>query len=403
MPILRGILPGALMYQVPVPAGVLPADPPRSGQFHALEEASCFADIPESELSAVLASIAKTYARSHYHEYRFKQLRSELDQHRAVIPHEIVWDSLVEPVHFELQAFTGACRTLLDELVYLIARRHGVPPNRARKKPWETADLLKEPLPSECDVEEIRVLRSMLDWFDTLNAFRNSFFHHGWRHGGGHFSAEDLRRATGFPSRNGLLVPDRESLVGRKKPFEWSWSKGTTVDDVARAARTGTEELAAELFDRIWQTPIPAPGTAPLDERPNMLVGLVRPVLVQTRTAIILPYFSTRERGQGCRPLCDDPDLELVDVQPSEVVVGKRDCLVSLAGIENNTFPPSVTHVEAQLDPIASVDWTTTKCATQRSIAIAEVLKQGSIAPISMPVTELDRIWVWRRTTRPYW
>jgi hypothetical protein len=63
---------------------------------------------------------------------------------------------------------------LLDEVVYLVARRHGVAPKRARRSPWETSDLVTKPLPSACDVAEIRRLRARTPWFATLNAYPNA-------------------------------------------------------------------------------------------------------------------------------------------------------------------------------------------------------------------------------------
>ena len=403
VPILRAILPGALLYQHALPSGLLTCDPPRRAQFHTVGDSPVFASVPKDELSAVLGSAAKTYTRGAYHESRFRDLRRELDLRRDLMPGHIVWDSLLEYVHFELQAFTGACRTLVDELVYVIARRHGIGPKQARRKPWTTSDLFHEPLVEPFDVGEIRALRTQVAWFDILNSFRNTFFHHGWRHGGGHFAPNEPRRSSQFAASNGLLVPDRASLLGKSKPHEWTWNQKTTVDDIAGDVRAGTEEMLRSLFEDHWATPIPAPGTMPLHERPNMIVGLVRPAIVETDGALFLPFFSTRESGLAFGPFSSVPDLELVCARSSTLVIGESAISIALAGLEDNQIPMGVTHIEAVLDPIHNAAWTEVQGTALVRVHINALIKQGTIQPLSLKVPGLSRAWFWQRTQEPRW
>jgi hypothetical protein len=222
-PVVRALIPGGLLYQIPHPTGVLPHDPARRGQFHVLADASALSAIPAAERSAVTSSAAKTYTRGVYHESRFFALRTELDARRKGMPGDIIFDSLLEYVHFELQSFAGACRTLVDELVYIIARRHGATPAAARRSPWGAAELFGatgSTLQATSSIAEMHSLLALKDWFETLNAYRNTFFHSGWSHGSGHFSSDDVRRRAQYASSNGLLVPDLPSLRGKSKPHE---------------------------------------------------------------------------------------------------------------------------------------------------------------------------------------
>ncbi|WP_437512372.1 hypothetical protein [Sorangium sp. So ce1099] len=400
---IRMIIPGGLVYQLPLPSGVPPYDRPRRAHLHVLKEASVLASIPRSELSAIIASLAATYARAAYHESRFFELRRELDKRRENMPGEILWDNLIEYVHFELQAFAGASRMLLDELVYLIARRHGIPSNRAKKKPWETSDLVQRSRAAECDVQEVRLLASKASWFGTLNAYRNSFFHHGWRHGSGHFPLDDVRPTAASPVSNGLLVPDKASLGGRSKPFEWTWTQKVTVDDVAREIRVGTEEFLTGLLESLWSTPPPPPGSAPLSEYPNLLVVLAKPAFIETPRAIYLPFFSSRDRGLAFQLFAKDPRLELVDVPVSSAVIGQRALTVSLSGLEKNEIYPGVEFVEAVLDPEASGGWVNVQAAARIRIPLRELWAAKVHCPVSIPVSDLERAWVWRSSLMRDW
>lgn len=391
------------MYQFPDHPGVLPTDPRRRSQFHVLTDAAALSGIPADELKAVLNSAAKTYTRGAYHEARFVTLRRELDQRRELLPGEVIWDNLIEYVHFELQAFAGACRTLLDELVYIIARRHGASRSRARQAPWHTADLCKKELPVECTVPEVQAIRNLESWFDTLNAFRNTFFHHGWRHGGGHFSAEDLRASTQSPASNGLLVPDRESLRGRSKPFEWTWTNRTTVDEVALQVRQGTERLLDDILGSAWGTPIPPPGTAPMHERPNVMVVLVRPAFLETPLAVFLPIFSTRELGLAFGEFSNNPAVELVDAPTSSLVIGQRAVSITLAGIEHNEMPAGASHIEVVLDPIADARWTQVKARLRTKIDLRELIAKGTHTPVSFPIPQVSRVWLWKPIDARSW
>ncbi|WP_437304498.1 hypothetical protein [Sorangium sp. So ce388] len=401
--ILRAVIPGGLMYQMPHPPGVPAVGHPRSAHLYTLKKAPVLKDLPRAELDALIESLAATYTRAAYHEFRFMELRRELDMRRANMPGEILFDSLVEFVHFELQAFAGASRMLLDELVYLIARRHGVPVNRAKRKPWETSDLIQKPRTADCDVPEIRLLASKSSWFGTLNAYRNSFFHHGWRHGGGHFSPDDIRSAAASPASNGLLVPDKSSLGSRSKPFEWTWGQRTTVDDIAKEIRTGTEDLLTNLLENLWSMPPPHPGTAPLEERPNVLIVLAKPAFVETDGAIFLPVFSSRELGLSFHHFSTHPNLELADVPVSSAVIGQKAVTVSLSGIEKNSISKSIEFIDIVLDPNPNNDWTHVETTAHARIPLRKLLDSDTVHPVSLPVHNLDRAWVWRSAMARTW
>lgn len=328
-PTCRLRLPSGLGYQFPRVAGTPPLDPALRGLLAAApQQANALAAIPEAERDELFRSVAKTYARANYHEFRFYELRAEIRSRRMALPGEVIWDALVEFLHFEMQAFAGASRALLDELSYIFARAHGADAKQARGKLWATADLVQRELPAGCDVPEVRILREQSAWFDVLNGFRNAFFHHGWAHGGGALetTGDSLSRD---PVRNGLLIPDRESLRGRGKPFEWTWTEARTIDTVVQEIREGLDGLLWRLFDDVWVMPGYRAGIVLPKKRPNALTALIQPVPIVVGQDVYLPFFTSERRARAfLQPAAAAADL--VEIVPSELVGGRRG--FSLAG-----------------------------------------------------------------------
>lgn len=383
------------MFRRAHPAGVPDTHGTRSAHLHAVE-GTAFAGISDAERGALFDSLTKTLRRSEYHRLRFLDLRMCLDQRRENLPGVVFWDELAECLHFELQAYCGAARMMLDELVYLVARRHGVPPNKARKSPWETADLMKKPVPAECQVPEVVHLRSRLPWFELLNSYRNSFFHHGWRHGSGHYSLTDQRASARNPAANALLVPDKSSLGGRSRPHERTYNDGTTIDEVMSLASRGLDELLRELCEVHWITPEPAPGRLPRAEHPNVFVSLAKPVIFVVHDQLLIPLFST-EAAARAFSLPSAPNVELIDIPVATSVVGRPAVSFSLRGLAPPNLAPSGTAacVRLLLDPVVKdANWNSIECVAHAEVSLAQ-LQSADTDPVSLPVVNLERVFVW--------
>lgn len=383
------------MYRRPYPPGIPDAHSGRSAHLHAVAVSPTFAAFPDKEREALFESLTKTLRRSEYHRLRYAALRSALEDRRANLPGQVFWDELVETLHFELQAFCGAARMALDEVVYIAARRHAVPPKKARRKPWETADLLKEPVPPECNVAEVALLRQKVDWFVLLNAYRNSVFHHGWTHGSGHFAKEDLRAAARDPSANALLVPDKASLGGRSKPHERTFNDGTTVDDVMRDAHDGLDEVLRELCEGPWATPEPTPGRVPRAEHPNIFVKLTTPALYVVHNRVLIPFFTTEEAARAFGPPGNGVELLAVPVVTS--VVGRNAVTFTLNGLDGKDLP--ALQINVLVDPVVrDAGWTDIVCTAAIDVDVKEVVSKPT-QPISLVVeANLKRLFVWHPT-----
>jgi hypothetical protein len=399
--VLFGVMPGALMYRRRYPAGVPDTHSVRSAHLHTAAVSEAFSGIPSGERAALFDSLTKTFRRTEYHRLRYDDLRRAVDTRRDGLPGEVFWDEFVETLHFELQAFCGAARMLLDELVYIVARRHGAVPTRARKSPWETADLVRKPLPEECAVEEIELLRRKAQWFDLLNAYRNSFFHHGWRHGTGHYASDDIRASARNPAANALLVPDRSSLGGRSKPNERSYADGTTVDDVLRLAREGLHDLLLELCEGPWSTAEPAPGTAPRAEHPNLIVSLANPALFSFRDCVVIPFFTTVELARAFK-LPDERAVELVDMPVSTAVIGKAAVSFALKGLTIESLPSGTRSVKVLVDPVVKGQAENIECVHAVDVDFHAAIASPT-SPISIPVANVTRLFVWRGVNAREW
>lgn len=387
------------MFQVDAPPGVPDYDTPRSRHALSLKLSDTFAHLERLERAAVFDSLCKTLERCAYHGLRFDSLRSSLEERRRNLPGEVLWDGVVAGLHFELQAMSGAARVAIDEIIYIIARRHRVDPRQASQEPWAASCLIprRRRLDRRTDVEEVRELRARAEWFDTLNAYRNSFFHNGWRHGGGHFDADDLRAASKAPSMNALLVPDRSSLRSRSKPHEWTYKDGRTVDDVAKAVRDGLDQSLRAIFEGPWRTPEPSPGRLPRSEHPNVIVVLVVPAVVETPTALFIPVFTTEERARQCPVFKGSSQVEVVRTPVSTAVAGQPAVSFSLTGLEHSSTPAGLNEIHLVLDPEPQdAEWRKVDAKAHAILRVEDLRAAGFHMPISLPVTDLEHVFLWR-------
>jgi hypothetical protein len=378
------------MYLRPYPAGIPDPHTIRSAHLHvAASSSALLAVIPKDERISLFESLTRTFRRSEYHWLRFVDLAKELPIRRSNMPGHVFWDEFVEFLYFEAQAFCGAARTVLDELVYIVARSHGVPPKKARRGPWETSNLMtNSALPVECQQPEIVLLRASLAWFGCLNAYRNSFYHHGWRHGAGHFDAADVRAVAVDPAANALLVPDAESLVGRAKPSEWTYRRKDMLDRVVDGLHEGLDGLLRGLCEGPWSTPEPSrEGRMPRSQHPNVIVSLAIPAI----------YLVHGELAPGTR------EVELVDVPAVESVLGQRAVTFSLKGVGEIGLPPAIRTIKALVDPVVTdPGWHNISCTHEIDIDLNEILAKPE-SPINLVVGNIDRLFVWVRRASHGW
>ncbi len=197
----------------------------------------------------------------------FRVQRDSLDEIRAWAPGDVFFDTAVNTMHFELQALTGAARApgrrarVCDRNPSRASETgRRVPLIRDLIAPGSAQDRTRNASTSGPS----RVVRS------SLNAYRNVFFHRGWAHGTGHFDS-DGRQAAELPKMNALLVPDRTSLGGRSRPYDWTYNDGTTIDEVANEIHQGMISVVDELCANEWGTAAaPAAGRIPVDEHPEL-------------------------------------------------------------------------------------------------------------------------------------
>lgn len=403
-PVLTAKLPGALMYRREMRHGIPDFHSTRSRHVHTVRAGATFSTFDQEERDALFSSLAKTVRRAEYHRQRFVLLRAELDRRRDDLPGEVTYDEYVEPLHYELQAFCGAARMTLDEIVYVVARRHGVQPKAARRKPWETSDLLKKAMtpPPQCLVDEIKFLRTKDTFFDLLNAYRNTFFHHGWQHAFGHFDPSDGRSSAKTADTNGLLVPDMSSLVGRSKPSEWTYLEGRTIDDVYRGVNEGFDTTLKELFENYWATPEPKPGTKPRSEHPNIMVRLISPRVLIFGNRVIVPIFSTRDGAANREPFNERDENELVEVPVVTSVVGRRAVTFSLRGLTRDDVPLSVKTFDVLVDPVFTPDMAFVDSRQSITLDLEPFLSTSfPHVDVLIVVDETKSVFMWQRKPEP--
>jgi hypothetical protein len=357
-----------------------------------------FAGIPEAQRDALVESIAHTIGRADYHYQRFRVHRRTLDEIRAWAPGEVFFDAAVSAMHYELQALAGAARLLVDEIVFLIARRHG----QHGQQSWEAVPLIRKPIVSgsSMDISEIHRLRGHRVWFDLLNDYRNTFFHRGWQLGSGHYD-NDGRQAAELPRMNSLLVPDQASLTNRSKPYDWTYNNKTTIDDVATRIHQGMIEMVGDLCLNEWGTSVPPPGRIPDHERPNLFVNLPVPIMLTIGDCALVPFFSSREQAMALirrvpelSAKVDTGDFELVEVRSSPDVSPQTEAIsLSFAGLSAD---PETKWLRVLLDPEPqNEEWTRIKATTVTDVPLKELLAD-KIQIVSIPVSAPMTVYIWR-------
>jgi hypothetical protein len=271
------------------------------------EEAPAFAGVPEDERVGQLSSLAETLSRARYHKLRFDESVEVVKRRRLALGGPVVADwHAVRPAICEAAAFLGAVRTLVDIVVYLAARRAGKSPSSASD--WQASDAINPPrkggatgsVPTRYDVPEVLEIRKRQPWFDDLNLYRNAVYHRGW--GGesyGYYFPSELAEEANDPSHNAFLLPDRDALVDRKLPHEWTYSNRQRLDDFVESIYVNGMALLEEVVTKIWGQALPADGSVPVTEQPDTLLTLPFPAYLQHPGRKVLPVFTSVEAARS--------------------------------------------------------------------------------------------------------
>jgi len=289
--------PGMLGFRLPHPPGLPDARSDLANSIYALGSQAPSPEvlgIPDDERQHLMASLSTTFARSIYHARRFDlTLQAVVDRWRAT--GAATHDSCAAYVLFEVSALLSAARTVVDEVVYIAARRKGIPPGDASR--WKATKVARCDLKScpEYDVAEIRALQSYLVWYEELNAYRNILVHSGWNHNfGGYYPPESTDPESLSPILNIMLVPDLDSIGATRRAHGWRYTNKRRLESLVGSVEQGLTGFVQEAAN-IWGAQVKR-GTLPDDKRPHVILGLPDPVYVVGRD-IFIPIFSSAARA----------------------------------------------------------------------------------------------------------
>lgn len=275
-------MPGALMFQLPRPEGLPDVDTPRTRMVRQIGGLPALASLPEDERDAVALSLAMTLARALYHRERFNQVITALDERREQTAGFITYDLFAQYTVFEAAGVLGAVRLAIDEIIYIVARIRRVSPQDIHTG-WKAENVMttgfdKRP---DFDLPEVRALRARKPWYDEMNDYRNVLHHRGWRSQfAGYFPVGSPLPEALLPEHNVMLVPDRLSLTGKKRPHEWTYVDRVRIEEIVQRAVEGFELLLDDICMTCWGGAVPPMGSMPKDRQPNVIVSLVRPALL---------------------------------------------------------------------------------------------------------------------------
>lgn len=309
------------------------------------------ASINEAERHHLVQSLAQTFARALYHRGRFEEVIASLVERSGTGLGWMAYDSLGPVALFEAAGVLGAVRVAIDELIFLIGRRHGHLAATIDKK-WKAsdifsvADLAKSPF----DVAEIRVLRDRSDWQDRVNVYRNMLHHRGWREGlAAYFPRDATHPEANNPTINVMLIPDRKSLSDTTRPHEWTYAERGRLDDLVVEATDGLRDALLAVATNCWKAAVPAAGTwdkVPLTDRPSsMVVSLPIPFVSVLDDTAIFSVFSTKDGADAWLAQADVENAHVVtSIFPSVLLSQEPHFVLALPGVAG--FGIETVHVE---------------------------------------------------------
>lgn len=312
-PELCALGPGCAMYRLEPPPGFPFVDTPLAGMFREWEVAPG-GPIPAEEHATLLVSLATTITRATYHYRRFGFILGLLDERRHISGHAS-GDTLGHFAVFEASSMLGAVRGAIDEIVYFAARLSGVAEVDADR--WAAYRLVTQVPPAHQLVPAVLVLRARSAWFLEINDYRNALIHRGSRNpiGTGYYPRNDVLPEARDPGMNLFLVPDRASTGNHARPHLWTYRDGLRLEDLVERTYTGFEELL-QAVGTAWGFVLPTDGTAPIDQRPNIVAHIVTPMITWMHGTFYAGIFTTEEQAHRFLAECfpNDPDVEPVPV-----------------------------------------------------------------------------------------
>jgi hypothetical protein len=286
------------------------------------------------EREALFLSLSLTLARADYHRQRFLQITALLEQRRFQTGGVASFDVLPKYALFEASACLGAVRMGIDEIIFITARLRAVTSNDISKG-WTAQRVVTAPFTTspEFDVPEIRALRSRQPWYEEMNAYRNVLFHRGWRLlSGAYFPIGSTQAEALDPQFNAMMVPDRASLVGQTRPHQWTYAEGERVEGIVDRAVRGFDELLDDVCMHTWGGLVPPEGTMPKEQRLNIFVSVVRPMLLSLGGQVVLPIFTSETCAHTLDVFARNPGVELVSLTSTALVVGTPAFIFSMLG-----------------------------------------------------------------------
>lgn len=399
--------PGLLGFQLPRPDGLPDIETARQRMINVLGLEPGLPALDATEKESLFLSLSLMLARAMYHRQRFSQITELLEQRRVQTGGIASFDMFSRYALFEASACLGAVRLGIDEIIFITARLRGITSNDINDR-WKSHVVISASLSTRPDfnVPEIRALRIRQSWYSEMNDYRNVLFHRGWRHPhGAYFPVGATQIEALDPQINVMLMPDRASLHQQARPHQWTYGNGMRVEVVVNRAVSGFEELLDDVCMNIWGGIVPAEGTIPREQQPNVFVLMLQPALLRFGDNAILPIFTSETYARALDVFANNPNLELVVLTPTTFIVDKPAFAFFVRGTADDPNVAGPTGDFAiVLDPIAlDASRLSITARAETRLSWAEVLATDGLEPISLPVEWVDaeQIFVWRRRPTP--
>ena len=262
------------LLPVPMPDGVPNDDPFVLRMLRALGDGTPeLATIPKDEREVLMQALTAATTRALYRRHRFDHLLAASQSRWDMFGGQVFGDMLAKFVLFEATDALTAASTVVDEILYIAARRAGESQERADE--WTATRALNANLSktTRFDVPEVRALQGAYrDWVEELRDYRNAMVHRGWREQIHTYFPVGCDRADARdPGRNVMLIPERASVRRPNRPHQWSFSNPERLERLVVRVLDGLLGYVDHVA-HVWGGSIPAPGTVPGADRVTMIV-----------------------------------------------------------------------------------------------------------------------------------
>ena len=271
------------------------------------------AHLDATERRELLASLSNELFRVRYHYGRFLQILETARRRKRAMNASIATDLILRYSYYEASSMMTSARSVVEQLVHMCLRINWNLFHSNRERDKFRASAVFEPSTKDISISifELTIFRNHKTWYGKLNTYRNVMIHQGWKvvQSPGYYDSNDPIPESKNYERNPMFLPDDSSIVGNKRPHEWTYDNGNRLDHFLNSLQIDIESITDELVTH-WGVCSQTPAQVPYDEFPNILVVRHFAIPILDGEVAFVPLFTDESK---VIPFYQNQNPQLVD------------------------------------------------------------------------------------------